>query len=148
MGFAASDSLFVMENGRVISSYSCKSRYMTQRHPYPDDSLGHFSYLEQYDVVEPRYRFLIYDPYRKYYYRIVHHTLPYEQPGGMTVNDYLDKPWSLMILNENFEILDEVIFDPKKFKPRVFPAKDGLLILNREENSSNLPVKFTLFRIQ
>lgn len=146
--FSASDSIYVLKDDKVISRHFCKSRFMTERHSYPDDSVGHFSYLERYDITEPRYISLIYDPYRKYYYRIAVHAIEYEKPGGMTVNGTFDKSWSLMIMDRNFTILNEIIFDHKRFLPLVFPVGDGLLIKERQEKSTVPPVTFSLFKFK
>ncbi len=146
-GFAASDSLFVMENGKIVSQHFCKSRHMTERHAFPDDSTGHFEYLDRYLVNEPRYRYLVYDPYRNLYYRVVHHAIAYEKEGGMMKNDYLDKPWSLMILDENFSVLSETNFDPAQFLPGVYAVKDGILLVQRKTKNNVLPVKLTLYTI-
>ncbi|HET6992531.1 MAG TPA: DUF4221 family protein [Bacteroidia bacterium] len=147
-GFTASDSVYVLKNNKTISKHYCKSRFMTERHPYPDDSLGHFSFLERYDIIEPRYIGLTYDPYRNYYYRIVFHAITYEKPDGLTVNTYADKPWSLMIMDENFSVLNEIVVDNKRFLPEVFPVKDGLLFKQRQEKNNLPPVTFSLFKFQ
>lgn len=144
-GFTASDSLYIMENGKLVSSHICKSKYMTERHPYPDDSIGHFAYLNRFEINEPRYISLIYDPFRNCYYRIVHHALEYESKDGMTVNSLLDKPWSVMILDEDFNVKGETIMDAKRFLPAVFPMKDGIYILQRKELNGIPPVRFSIF---
>jgi hypothetical protein len=146
-GFSASDTIYVLKNGKLVSSHECKSKFMTERRPYPDDSTGHFSFLEKYDVTEPRYTGLIFDPYRNYYYRIVHHAIEYEEPGGMTVHTYFDKPWSIMVLDEQFNVLNEIKMDQSRFIPVVFPVKEGMLIKKRQDKNAALPVCFSLFKI-
>ncbi len=144
--FSASDSIYILKNDKVVSRHLCKSKFVKQRHAYPDDSVGHFSYLERYEVTEPRNISIIYDPYRKYYYRIVAHGIEFEKEDGMTVNTIFDKPWSLIIMDKNFKILDEIIFDNKKFLPVAFPAADGLLIRKRQEKVIAFPIAFSLFK--
>jgi hypothetical protein len=146
-GFSASDSIYVLKDEK-ISRHFCKSTFMTERHPYPDDSLGHFSFLERYDINEPRYIGLIYDPYRNYYYRIVFHAIPFEKPDGMTVNTFADKPFSVMILDENFSVLNEIVPDNKRFVPVLIPVKDGLLLKKRQEKNNFAPIEFSLFKFQ
>lgn len=142
--FEANDSLFVIEDGKIVERHECKSRYMTPRHPFPDDSLGHFAYLGRFIVQEPRYRYLVYDPYRQLYYRIVHHAQQTEKPGGMEVNGYLDKPWSLMVLDGKFNVLSETVFDPQRFFPGIFPLKNGLLV-QRRTNENDTSITFSVF---
>lgn len=147
-GFAASDSLFVMANGKITASYSCKSKYMSERHPFPDDSIGHFSFLNRYEVNEPRYLSLVYDPFRHCYYRLVHHAMKFENENGMTTHTFLDKPWSFMILDENFNLIGEKLMDAQRFLPCIFPVKDGLLVLQRKGMNGVPPVRLTLFRFK
>lgn len=147
-GFESSDSLYVMQNGNLIASHLCKSKYMTERHSFPDDSLGYFSFLDRFLINEPRYKYLVYDTYRNYYYRVVHHALDYETKDGMTVNSYLDKPWSIMILDENFELLDEILMDQDRFVPGIYPAENGIFLRQRPAKGSTGPIAFTLFSFE
>ncbi|MDQ3108874.1 MAG: DUF4221 domain-containing protein [Bacteroidota bacterium] len=146
-GFAASDSIYVLKNGKLISKHNCKSKYMTERHTYPDDSLGHFFFLEKYSITEPVYVNLIYDPYRNFYYRIVHHAIPFENKNGFTVNTFSDKVWSLMLLNEDFEVLNEISFDPHQHLPAVFPTTEGVLVKRNPGENSHGNISFALFKI-
>ncbi|MEO5643769.1 MAG: DUF4221 family protein [Bacteroidia bacterium] len=147
-GFSASDSIFVMKDNKFVAAYNCKSRFMTMRHSYPDDSIGHFSFLQRYDIEEPGYVGLVYDAYRNYYYRIVSQSIPFEKPGGMIVNTSFDKPWSLLVMDENFIILNEIMMDNTRFLPMVLPVKEGLLLKKIQQTNSIPPVKFALFKFK
>lgn len=144
-GFGADDSIFVYDKGKRVEAYQVISKYMTTRKVFPDDSAGNYSFTDQYLVEEPRYLSLDYDPYRKMYYRIVHHAQQYIQNDSMTLNQTIDKKWSLMMLDANFNLVGEVLFDPKQFMPSVLITSEGLLIQQRQEPLVLPKAKFTLF---
>jgi hypothetical protein len=146
--FEACDSIFVLEKGRLVSTHAAMSRYITPRSAFPDDSTGHFDYLERFDIEQPRYHQLSYDPFRHLYYRVVHHACIYANENGITVNEYFDKPWSVMVLDEAFNVLSEIRFDPKLYLPQVFPVRSGVLIRKREKANNKPPIRFTLFSIE
>jgi Domain of unknown function (DUF4221) len=145
-GFGADDSLFVYENGKRIAAHDVKSKYMTARKEYPDDSTGNYAFVDRYIVEEPRYLSLDFDPHRNMYYRIVHHAQQYISQDSITINQSIDKNWSLMILNENFDIIGEVKFDPKQYMPLILITKEGLLVMRRNESLTLPRATFTLFQ--
>lgn len=145
-GFGADDSLFVYENGTRVASHYVKSKYMTALREYPDDSTGNYAYVDRYTVEEPRYLSLDYDPYRKMYYRIVHHAQQYVSKDSITINQSIDKNWSLMMLDENFNVVGDVVFDPKQYLPAVLITSKGILVMRRNESLTMPKATFTLFQ--
>jgi Domain of unknown function (DUF4221) len=148
MSFECSDSIFVMEKNKIVAQYHCPSQYMTEIRPFPDDSLISFTANQKYSVIEPRYMSLSYNPWAHVYFRVVHHAIEYETNNGMKHNRFIDKPWSLMVLNENFEIMSETKMDAARFYARVFPCPNGFLVEQRNDKTGNqLPV-FSFFKIE
>jgi len=148
--FAVDHSLYIYNNDSLIKPIQAKSKYFTKATPYPDDSLGHFSFKKKYWVTESRYEKLIYDTYRDLYYKIVTHATEYENEDGMTVKSVSDKPWSVMIINADFEVLDEIIFDQNIYTYYYFiPTAKGILVSKKkdksEKNINN--INLTLFKI-
>ncbi|MCA6364105.1 MAG: DUF4221 family protein [Bacteroidetes bacterium] len=145
-GFGADDSLFVYENGKRVASHYVKSKYMTALREYPDDSTGNYAFVDRYTVEEPRYLSLDYDPYRKMYYRIVHHAQQYVSKDSITINQSIDKNWSLMMLDENFNVVGDVVFDPKQYLPAVLITSKGILVMRRNESLTMPKATFTIFQ--
>jgi hypothetical protein len=144
-GFAADDSIFVYDKGVRIKGYNVRSKYMNHPKPFPDDSLGNYYYVDRYFVEESRYMSLNYDPYRKLYYRIVHHSAEYIRADSITLNTTSDKVWSLLILDEAFNVLSEQVFAPKKYVPKILIHPEGILVLHRKDPITSPKSIFTLF---
>ncbi|MCU0433335.1 MAG: DUF4221 domain-containing protein [Bacteroidia bacterium] len=145
-GFSADDSIFVYEQGKRVAAHYAKSKYMTARKEYPDDSTGNFAFMDRYTVEEPRYLSMDYDPYRKMYYRIVHHAQQYVSNDSITLNQSIDKNWSLMMLDENFQVVGDVQFDPKQYLPAVLITPEGIMVMRRNESLTMPKATFTLFQ--
>ncbi|MBC8146756.1 MAG: DUF4221 family protein [Bacteroidetes bacterium] len=93
------------------------------------------------------YKGIIYDKYKKLYYRIVVHEQNYENDNG-TVNQFGDNPWSIMIIDENFEILNEIKFPPKALDfNKILITDKGLLIHKYYENNFRINHEFVLYQI-
>lgn len=126
--FGVNDSLFIYEGGKLMQTVNAKSKYFGKITSIPHENLTNLAYIKKYWVTEPKYERIIYDKYRNWYYRIVKHSEEYENPDG-TVKQPWEKSWSVMILDQDFEILDEIKFDPKVYNPYLFaPTKEGIII--------------------
>jgi hypothetical protein len=88
-------------------------------------------------VEEFRYKNVLFDEYRRKYYRICLHSLNYE--NGETVNLYEDKPWSIIVLNEQFDVLNEYLFPQRKYDfQNVVITRSGLLIARKDSPSGKI----------
>lgn len=146
--FSVNDSLYIYENGKLKKTVNAKSKYFENPVPYPDDGLDNFGFIRKYWVTQSRYAQLIYDPYRNYYYRIVKHAKEYENTDG-TVNEPRQKDWSILILNDQFEKLDEINFDAKLYNPYIVaPVSDGILIAKQLTADDKTYRSFVLFNIK
>ena len=148
--YSIDHNLYVYDCDVLARKVKAKSEYFTPISAYPDSESGHFAYLKKYWVTEPRYIKIVYDPYNNLYYRIVAHAMEYEKSDGVTVNDTQDKPWSVMVLDSDFNVIDEVVFDPNVYSYAYFSVtKDGILISKRKKEGEAFSnnTDFTLFNI-
>jgi hypothetical protein len=107
--FRNSDSIVVIKND-TIKKYLAKSKYITvpnmhkigEAFPIPND----INYEGRYDGVK-------YDRYRNLHYRIVTHPSTANENSN-TVTQWYEKPWSFIILDENFNYIDEIVFSGKE----------------------------------
>jgi hypothetical protein len=135
-GFAATDSLYCLNSSVALTTRTPFELLEKKVNPYPDDSLGNFSFLERYDVTESRYLSFFADPFRSYYYRIYQQGILYEQADGMTVNEWLDKPWKLLIMDEEMKAVGAVDFDQKKYFPMALVSQKGILVRDRKKEAN------------
>jgi hypothetical protein len=65
------------------------------------------------------------------YYRIAKHSQPISNSDG-TSNNFFDASWSIIVLDDNLKVIDEILFSPKEYvMGRVFIIKGGLLLTKR-----------------
>ncbi len=114
------------------------------------DSVG-FDYNSIQQISHPFFRALYYDKYRNLYYLSAIHAQNYKNEDG-TLNDYWDRCWSIIVFNSNFEIIDEIYMEPKKYRfSELAVSKDGLLISNNVESNPEFNpdlLQLTLFEVK
>ncbi|MES1220149.1 MAG: DUF4221 family protein, partial [Bacteroidota bacterium] len=81
------------------------------------------------------YRYIMYDKYRKVYYRFCEQPMNDYIPGGNNM-----KQMSAIILNENLEVIGEFLFPKgKKFIPGImYVSSEGLHVLKLDQNEDIL----------
>jgi len=109
-----------------ITKVNAKSRFINQI-GYTDD----FGNLTFKQIAEnPNYGNLIYDPYRKLYYRVAYPKVEIENDVNMLdVIEYGRKRFSIIILDENFNLIGETLFPDYTYNSwLMFVREDGLYI--------------------
>lgn len=106
-----------------------KSKYIDKLHML--DDFGQHTMLDKCENEE--YGALIYDPYRNVYYRIVHPKVEIEKKlkrqEVIELIDYGRKNFSIIIMDENFNVIGETLFPDYTYNCNVmFVHKDGLYI--------------------
>ena len=81
-------------------------------------------------TTEPFYGGIYFDPYRNLYYRVAVHRQPFykDEERGLK-NTEKDRNWSLMVMNADFELLEEYFFPSNIYQSAyIFVAPKGLYI--------------------
>lgn len=118
-----SDSIIVIKNDKM-KKYLAKSKYITVPRMQKIGG-GGSDYIEGYE--HGNYNFSVkYDKYRNLYYRIVKHSFMNKQED-IRVTEYYEKPWSFIILDENFNYIDEIAFTGEECLTGFVIMPDGLL---------------------
>lgn len=120
-------------NNKVENKYLEKSQFQTDSiMPLVVHSKRQKQKLrDRYFVEEAYYGPIVYNEFRKEYYRIFYHALPTKNENGdFTI--YSDKSSSIIVFDSNFKIKDEIYFDKDYF---IFlgltPTKDGIILNSR-----------------
>lgn len=133
------DSLYIYSNGIMKTTY-LNSRYKTNEIHYPKDlNIFDIPIQEEASSKTVGYQNHYYDSYRDQYYVIVKKQYPYENEDG-TYNKSADAPWSLMILNNKFEKVDEIDMPFHLSKHEFFIVPEGIAIKDKnltDQNSGN-----------
>ncbi|MEM6269373.1 MAG: DUF4221 family protein [Bacteroidota bacterium] len=126
-----------------------RSDYIKRFAPFRGDFTNPVDNL-RYESEQPRYWKVMYDSYRKLYYRIALH--PQKFSDGAANRELYEKPWSIMVFDEKFEILGEQKFSAQQFFPiDMFVGKQGLYVSNARVRREGIPdrqLSFTLFEVK
>ncbi len=149
-GFSLDKHLFVYDSNRLIKTVSLPSQYFSNSWPTPKkDMFLNREYAESFEIQRGSYRFLYYDKYRDYILRLV--LLPmklYDKNNKM--HKWEDKPFSIQIINKNFELIGEIKFPGERYYFRnIIPVKEGVLISYTNDKNPNIEenkFKFILYK--
>ena len=141
------DSIFVICLDGSTKTHFMKSKYQNHKHDYIDKSryLDNF-YLDQIAMEKVMYIFILYDSYRNLYYIVVGKSAKHVNKDG-TINDPYDKPWSLMVLNEQFEQLAEIDMPDHLSKHEIMIVPEGIAIQDNNLSDDNRAC-FVIFNVK
>lgn len=104
------------------------SRHIDSISPVPDSALKNFAFIKKYGKTEPRYLGLLYDAYNSLYYQAVkHRSEEIPDPNGLNKATIPRSEHSLMVFDENLNLLDEVMLDSIVAASWFISTKNGLL---------------------
>lgn len=143
LSFGACHMLYKYKDSILIYEKEVKSDYIEEFIPFPDEKVFDMLFLKKYINEEPRYTDIVYDPWRKHYYRIVKHRSRFDQKTGKSSS----KKWSVIIADKEFNKIDEIVFD-NSYNPHVFvPVEDGIIM--HKSNSAQVGNSvLKLFRLE
>ncbi len=153
ISFPVDHHLYIYSSDSLVKKVKVPSRYLgNYNFPSFDKSKRtQTGYKLKYVSTLGRYNRLLFDPYRNVYYRLCLHPQKFNNEDG-SQNMHIDRAWSIMVLDTNFNILTEKKFPPKKFNFRNVAVIDkGILVSNNHEARSNYQpnkLSFTLFELQ
>lgn len=134
--FNADHNLYIFREQEFVKEVNAKSDYIDDFDIYSDDSLNNIGYKMRFLTTAPVYNNLFYDVKRKEYYRIALHKTKYIDEETNRKKRAFDRPWSVIILDTNFNIIDEIKFSPKEYRAGpLLMTSEGLLIPHASEDS-------------
>lgn len=100
---------------------------------------------QRYNLTTTFYAGIVYDQFNEVYYRFVQHAYPYKDGNG-EINQYHEKPISVIIMNKNFELIGETKLADNTFSDWIyFISSDGLCIANANPENPDLDEDFVVF---
>jgi len=122
------------ENGTYLKHH-CPSKFQNQDLDWILNPSDPIAITKEKIVQNPSFGSIMFDKYRRYIYRIY---LPgYKLKGGESVDQNVDfrALFSIIILDENFNVVGETMMPPKTYDPKMaFIAKDGLYFALHPDN--------------
>lgn len=153
ISFQTNPTLYIYDPAQdsLVAEYdSARSKYVDEITPFrdceSDDITTYFKYLKSV----ARYRSITYDKFRNIYYRIV--SLPTEQPADGQRTQDIVTPFSIIVLDIDYNVVTErklpaYTYDPRDF----FITKEGLWISTANEDSEDFDedaLSYTLFNLE
>ena len=137
--FPMSDSLCIADTETMkVETRPAASVYFDEFPPQPYEESNQRALIE-YVATIPMYKQLLYDPYRRLFYRVVLH-------GQSTTtsdddkNYGKDRPWSIIIMNSDFVILGEQAFSERLYDfNQIFVCSAGLCMVDRRRKARATP---------
>lgn len=136
VSFKQSDSIYVSSDFEHVKAYLAKSRHAPSMIPEPYNAQTDNEVRLRREALEYDYWHLIYDKYRKVFYRFVRHPYEFPKHKNAMFDEDSGREFSIVILNEDYEIVGETSFPGNTYSYVIyFVGKKGLyLSLNNLEN--------------
>ena len=136
VSFKQSDSIYVSSDFEHVKAYLAKSRHAPCMTPEPYNAQIDNEVRLRREALEYDYWHLIYDKYRKVFYRFVRHPYEFPKHKNAQFDEDSGREFSIVILNEDYEIVGETSFPGNTYSYVIyFVGKKGLyLSLNNLEN--------------
>lgn len=132
--FRMSHDLLVTEDHIKGESITAKSQYIDDLQTEGFSNKLSFSEFNKLASEQACYGNIIYDPYKNIYYRFVYPKCKIDSMDPEYV--FCRKEFSIMILDENFNVLGETLFPAGKYVPALFFVNEKGLFLS-VNNTSN-----------
>jgi hypothetical protein len=133
--FRRLDDIYIQNEDGAYSTYPCPSKFQNHNLDWILNRMDPVEIQKERFVQNPTYGSIMYDKYRKLIYRIY---LPgYKLKQGESADTYYNYPavFSIMILDENFNVVGETLMPPKTYDPLMaFIEKDGLYFALHPDN--------------
>jgi hypothetical protein len=151
--FAAEHELYVYSKNGQLSTFPAKSKFIDKFIQYDIDSMYNVQFKKKYFTTAPKYAKIIFDMYNNLYYRIAIHEQSFINKKTNTINSEDDKTWSIIILDKQFNLIDEIYFSENSpYTPFSFSiCEEGLLIRKKKKinnNNENYTWDLDLFKLK
>jgi len=137
------DSIFVSSDFKHKKAYNAKSHYLPHVRPVSQNlQIDLFKTIHDRGL-QPHYHHLMYDKYRKVFYRFA--LMPDDNIKPFSNNPH--QSFSIIILNKDYEIIGETKFPGNTYAHHLcFVGKKGLYISENNENNPQFDENKLVFR--
>jgi len=135
--FPSCHDLYVYDSsGSLLKTINCQSRYIDGIEPINKNKYTELSAIIDAYNYNAQYSDLVYDKYRKRYYRVVLHKLnKFDKDGSKT--DARKRKWSIILIDEDFRKAEEFMMPVGVFWKRLIVTKQGIMLKLIDNSHSN-----------
>lgn len=143
--FYISNFLFITTDNKTFKKYPCKSKYIKNK---PKDSYNpDIAIMRKEGIENASYGSIIYDKYRKVYYRFFYPQCEIKPSDNISVLTKTKKQFSIIIIDSNFKIIGESLFPENQYIPEMFFINEnGLYICDNNFNNPSFNENILSFR--
>lgn len=128
--FGMDHNLYVYDSSQLIRKVFVKSKYIDSLEITDKSKINDPWYIKQSTNTFSFYKGIVYDKYRKLFYRIAVHKQVFSNQDG-TINLLGDNPWSIIITDTNFKVLDEIYIPAKTLDFNSIIVTANYLLIHR-----------------
>lgn len=148
--FLGDNHLYVTQDHQQYEKYFAGSQFFEKTKPYPKDMSGVMDYIK-YTCENSYYEHILYDEYRKVYYRFAKLEEPVKKGDNLEKLSSALPLFSVIVINESFRKIGEIKLPRNKFFiNNAFVTKEGLYISNNHPLNTEMQddkLSFTLFTL-
>jgi len=136
--FDKDNNIYVYQKDALVKIADAKSKFANKFNKFDFSKNQDMNYLMKYISCEARYTNIYYDFNTNKYYRIFEHAME-QYNSENKKNEFQNKEWSIIILDETFKKIKEIEINPKNYPINLMyflPTSKGLLLLNKQEKDS------------
>jgi hypothetical protein len=143
--FDNSTEIFIYEyKTNTYIKKSLDSPGFSPNQPFEYSKIFDYNYISKYLTESDRFGNMIYDPFKKLYYRISAKGIKFENDNG-TVNKFTDKPFNVLIYDIDFNLKNTINFPSLVYDYRnIFFSKEGIVLITAN-NDLNTKRKMYVF---
>ncbi|GEM_PF-6810386 len=147
--FPQSTNLFVTDHKSLDEDYYAGSKYFGEISPVSSKQLKSYKEVMDLTLIRPIFQEVIYDKYKRLYYRIAELPLT-ETEAGLIGDPYLPgiRDFSIIILDTDFKKIGESdIFKREQYDSRIFFVGENGLHIKKLDRESEDKLWFRLFDV-
>lgn len=132
------DSVDLFFEGRLVKRIPMKSDHSGEFKGL-EGTMDDMTAVKKLFLMHQRYNCVIYDKYRRFYYRVFIHEEDEAKHDGKI---RMSSTWSLLVFNSDFEKAGEFLFDSSLYDPSMlFVTREGLLVRDFSKHRPDKPLK-------
>lgn len=138
--FRRLDDLYILKGNGAYEIMPCQSQFRRQDLDWINNRTDPIVIQKKRGVENPRYGSIMFDKYRKLFYRIF--KPGYKLKTGDSADQYSEYPplFSLMVIDENLTLIGETLMPMNTYDPEMaFITRDGLFLALHPDNPKYNP---------
>ncbi len=126
--FPVDHDLYIYDKSGLVLQHAAKSSFINNFEITPPEKYDDLQYTIQSYTTAPYYSKIFFDKFHSLYYRIALHHADSQKEDGTLNYGWRDKPWSILILSEDFLLLKEYKIPASTYYQDILVVPDGILM--------------------